>query len=98
MSEKNRYLVAYDVSDDARLRKVHRVLRNFGDALQYSVFCCDLSPRERTLFETEVFQVMNLAQDRLLVADLGPVAGRAEAAIATFGAAQLPGERRAIVV
>ncbi|HZT68334.1 MAG TPA: CRISPR-associated endonuclease Cas2, partial [Terriglobia bacterium] len=30
------YLVCYDISDDKRLRKVHKVMRGFGDHLQYS--------------------------------------------------------------
>ena len=37
---RNRHIVAYDVSDPARLRRVHRKMNGFGDALQYSVFAC----------------------------------------------------------
>ena len=48
---RNRHIVAYDVSDPARLRRVHRKMNGFGDPLQYSVFACDLSAKERVLQE-----------------------------------------------
>ena len=41
------YLVAYDIRNDKRLRKVARILEGFGTRLQYSVFRCRLT--ERTL-------------------------------------------------
>jgi len=32
------YLVAYDISDDQRRTKVAKILEDFGDRVQYSVF------------------------------------------------------------
>ena len=49
MSERNRYFVTYDISDDTRRTAVFKTLRGFGDHLQYSVFRCDLSPRQRAV-------------------------------------------------
>jgi CRISPR-associated protein Cas2 len=43
----NIYLVCYDVADPKRLRKVYRTMRGFGDPLQYSIFRCELSARQR---------------------------------------------------
>ena len=40
---RNRYIVTYDICDDARRTAVYKALRGFGDHLQYSVFRCDLS-------------------------------------------------------
>ena len=37
------YLVAYDISDPKRLRKVATVCEDFGYRKQYSVFLCRLS-------------------------------------------------------
>ena len=44
---RNRYIVTYDITDDRRREAVFKALRGFGDHLQYSVFRCDLSDRER---------------------------------------------------
>ena len=54
------YLICYDISDDKRLRKVFKAMRNFGDHLQYSVFECqltpsDLGPRPREGFREKHF-------------------------------------------
>jgi CRISPR-associated endonuclease Cas2 len=46
-TSRSRYLVTYDVADDKRRDRVHRTLLDFGDALQFSVFLCDLNERER---------------------------------------------------
>jgi CRISPR-associated protein Cas2 len=37
------YLVAYDICDSNRLRKVARVCEDFGKRRQYSVFFCRLA-------------------------------------------------------
>lgn len=98
MSTRHRYLVAYDVADEKRLRRMYRTMRGFGDPVQLSVFTCELSPREFVIFETQVSSVMNMAEDRLLVADLGPVEGRAEETIHRYGVMEPPRTRRAVVV
>jgi CRISPR-associated protein Cas2 len=36
--ERKRWIVAYDIADPRRLRAVHRTVRQFGVALQYSAF------------------------------------------------------------
>ena len=38
MSGRRRWIVAYDIRDPKRLRKVYEVVRDHGDRLQYSVF------------------------------------------------------------
>lgn len=42
-------LVAYDISDDRRRNRLHRLLRGFGEPVQRSVFLCwvDSSRRRR---------------------------------------------------
>ena len=37
------YLVCYDIADDKRLRKVFKLMRGFGDHLQFSVFECQFT-------------------------------------------------------
>ncbi len=39
-------VVSYDIPDDRRRGKVCRLLKDFGERVQYSVFECRLRPRE----------------------------------------------------
>lgn len=70
------FLVCYDVSDAKRLRKVYKTLKGAGDALQYSVFRCELTPEEKQDLITVLWEIINPGQDRLLFANLGPVESR----------------------
>lgn len=73
---RRRYLVAYDIRDDARLRQVHGVAKSFGSPLQYSVFVCDLSRQERLAMELELRATMLLTVDSVVFVDLGEADGR----------------------
>ena len=48
---RKRFLVCYDVSDPKRLARTYRKMNGFGEPVQYSVFICDLSSKERVLLE-----------------------------------------------
>lgn len=85
MSVRHRYLVAYDISSDKRLRRVHRTMRGFGDALQYSVFQCDLSDVERMKLEEALSAVIKHDADRVMIVDVGPSSGRARIAFDYLG-------------
>ena len=39
-------IVSYDIPDDRRRGKVCRLLKDFGERVQYSVFECHLRPQE----------------------------------------------------
>jgi CRISPR-associated protein Cas2 len=95
---RNRFIVAYDISNDKRLRQMHRTLLGFGDPLQYSIFRCDLSPTERVLLVAAVTDVMNQRDDRVMIADLGPAKGRAQNVVEWFGRRPGVTERRVVVV
>jgi hypothetical protein len=41
---RNTVLVAYDIRDEKRPRKVFKTMRDFGDHLEYSVFECQFAP------------------------------------------------------
>ncbi len=70
---RNRFLVAYDIREPKRLQKVHKAMTGFGDALQYSVFLCDLSPEELLLVRERLKTLINQKEDSVLIADLGPL-------------------------
>ena len=95
---RNRYIVAYDVSDSKRLRRIFRKMNGFGDALQYSVFTCDLSSKERVLMEEALTEIIDLKEDRVIIVDIGPAEGRGVGVMRTLGRQTKPKQREALVV
>lgn len=95
---RNRYIVAYDVSDGKRLRRTFRKMNGFGDALQYSVFSCDLSEKERVLMEEALTGIIDHKQDRVIIVDVGPCEGRGADVVRTLGRQIKPKQRGALVV
>jgi CRISPR-associated protein Cas2 len=39
-------VVSYDIHDDKRRTRVHKMLKNFGERIQFSVFECDLTKEQ----------------------------------------------------
>ena len=92
------FLVSYDIADPRRLRKVYRVLRGYGDAVQLSVFRCELDRRELVELRRDLAAVVHTGEDQVLFADLGPAEGRGATCIRSLGRPYAPPERVAIVV
>lgn len=68
---RQRFLIAYDICDDRRLRKVCALMKGVGTRLQYSVFLCDLSERELLLWQTDIRRIMELDVDSVVYVELG---------------------------
>lgn len=100
MDVRNRYIVTYDVANPKRLKRMHRLLSGFGDPVQYSVFCCDLSPVERAQMRKAILTLVDASADRVMIVDAGPSDGRGIHAIETIGHPLCPigPDRRTIVV
>jgi CRISPR-associated protein Cas2 len=82
-----RYIVSYDISDDKRLRRIHRTMKGYGEPLQYSVFRCDLSASEKILMIEALSKIINHREDQVMLVDLGPADGRGRWSIETIGRA-----------
>ena len=98
---KHRYIVAYDVSDPKRLRQVHKKMKGFGEALQYSVFQCDLSDVQKLRMVEALSALIHHLEDRVLIVDVGPAVGRARVAFEYIGRqveAGAAGEDAAVIV
>ncbi len=75
MSSRRRYLFSYDIADDKRRTRVFKTLRDHGDHAQFSVFFCELNPREYARLEAELLPLIHHTEDQILILDLGAVAG-----------------------
>jgi CRISPR-associated protein Cas2 len=68
---RRRYLVAYDIRDDRRLRSIAGCCEGYGTRIQYSVFVCDLSDQEKILMRGDIEALIKSSEDSVMVIDLG---------------------------
>lgn len=59
-------LVAYDITDDKRLRRVAQTCEDYGVRVQYSVFECHLDEDEFTTFWLTLLDHIDEDEDRLV--------------------------------
>lgn len=61
-------IIAYDIVSDRRRSRVHRCLKQWGLAAQYSVFECLLTPPEAEELFLQLTPLINKREDKLLLA------------------------------
>ncbi|MYG94115.1 MAG: CRISPR-associated endonuclease Cas2 [Acidimicrobiia bacterium] len=83
---RKRYLVAYDIRDSKRLRKVHKTMLGYGWSMQYSVFICDLDVMELIAMKTELAEVIHHAEDSIAMIDIGDPSQRGSGCFSFMGA------------
>lgn len=83
---RRRYLVAYDIRDRGRLRAIHKTMKAYGQALQYSVFVSDLDGIERVAMIGALQDKMNLHVDSVVIIDLGSPATTGTSSFQFLGA------------
>ncbi len=66
-TDRSWYLVIYDVRDEKRLRQVSKVLKGYGNRVQYSVFRCHARPREVERLKWELTKIMDSEDDIMIV-------------------------------
>ena len=91
------YLVCYDISDAKRLRRVHKVLKGYGEAWQFSIFFCVLKDIDRVRLQIDLEEQMNQKEDQAVILDMGPNEEEAREATTVIGL-PLPEQESGIVV
>lgn len=79
------YIVAYDISNPGRLRRVYKTMRGFGDHVQYSVFRCVLSDRQLVRLKARLERIIAPSEDQVLFIPLGPASKRKAWGMFTLG-------------
>jgi CRISPR-associated protein Cas2 len=76
------YLVAYDISNPKRLRKVAQTCEDFGFRRQYSVFLCRLGATDIVRLKSRLYDIIDLQKDQVLFI---PMCGRCASDIEALG-------------
>ncbi len=82
---RSSYLVCYDIADDKRLRRVFKLMRAFGDHLQFSVFECQLTTMDLARLKAALSAEIHHTEDQVLFVNLGPAEGRGDRVITALG-------------
>ena len=97
MADERLFIVAYDISDQKRWRRVFKAMQGYGEWIQLSVFQCRLSQRRRAELETRLRELVKNGEDHVLLIEVG-AADRIELAMASIGKTYSKMERRAVVI
>ena len=95
---KVRYIVTYDIADPKRLRMVFKKMKGAGDHLQFSVFRCDLTDRQRETLQLGLVDLIKPSEDQILFIELGPSEGRPAERIAALGKPYSEPERGPVIL
>ena len=97
-TEPHLYMVAYDIADKKRLRRVYKTMRGFGDHMQYSVFRCVLSPMQRERMLDRLHGLIKHDEDQVIVIPLGRAGAKRSWRMTTLGLPVVQLERSVLVV
>lgn len=75
--------MSYDISDPKRWRKVYKIMRGYGQHVQYSVFLCQLTEADEAQLKGMLRDIIHNVQDQVLFAHLGSVQSKAAERVMT---------------
>ena len=65
------YLVCYDIRDPKRWRQCYKLIKGYGERIQFSVFKCNLTDRQLAEMRWQLVKVL-AKEDSLLIAPIQP--------------------------
>jgi len=65
------YIVAYDIGDPKRWRKIFKLMHGYGEWLQLSVFQCRLSRRRHAQLIATIDEIIHHKDDHVVLLDVG---------------------------
>lgn len=58
-------VISYDIPEDKRRMKIHKILKSYGQWMQYSVFECDLSATQYAKLRSRLSKLIKPEQDSI---------------------------------
>jgi CRISPR-associated protein Cas2 len=97
VTNRNHYLVSYDIADDRRRAEVFQTCKDFGNHVQYSVFLCELDRRESVNLRELLREMIHHGEDQVMLVDLGPATHPVLDHMEVLGQPYAPPGRRFVV-
>ena len=91
------YIVAYDIGDAKRWRRVLKLMHGYGDWLQLSIFQCRLSRRRHAELLALLDGIIHHGHDHIITLDIG-VAEAVKPRVVSLGKDFRPVERDPVIV
>ena len=85
------YVVSYDIPDDPRRTKIAKILEDFGDRVQYSVFECLL---DKELLEKMIDRLEKVVQEEEDSIRVYALCGNCEKGIKVIGQGEVTKEKK----
>ncbi len=95
--EEHLYIVAYDISDPKRWRRVFRLMKGYGEWLQLSIFQCRLSRKRHAELIALLDGILHHQEDHILLMDIGP-ADKVDPRVTSLGKAFEAVQREPVIV
>ncbi len=57
--------ISYDISDDRRRTKIHKILKSYGQWMQYSIFECELTPTQYAKLRSRLNKLIKSETDSI---------------------------------
>ncbi|MBB4266156.1 CRISPR-associated endonuclease Cas2 [Roseospira visakhapatnamensis] len=96
-TDERLYIVAYDIADQKRWRRVWTVMNGYGEWLQLSLFQCRLSRKRLVHLRGALSEAIQDGADHVLILDLGP-ADTVKPRIESLGKSVAVVERKPVIV
>jgi len=97
MREEHLYIVAYDIANPKRWRRVFRVMEGFGEWMQLSVFQCRLSRQRHAELIALLDGIIHHDDDHVVLMDIGP-ADQVTPRVVSLGKTYSAVERAPVIV
>lgn len=95
--DEHLYIVAYDISDTKRWRRVFKLMNGYGEWLQLSVFQCRLSRKRHAEMIQLLDGIIQHKQDHIITMEVGPV-DSVKPRVVSLGKAFEPVAREPVIV
>ena len=95
--EEHLFIVAYDIADQRRWRKVFKLMNGYGAWVQLSVFQCRLNRRRQAELLARLDRLIDHKEDHVVLVDVG-VADSVEPRVTSLGKPFHPLKREPVIV
>ena len=95
--DEHLYIVAYDIADPRRWRKVFKLMNGYGAWVQLSVFQCRMNRRRQAELVARLDRLIDHGEDHVVLVDVG-VADATEPRVTSLGKPFHPLKREPVIV